>query len=1296
MIVRPKSYILKWIYPALVLMLACSCGKLDNLDSDDFDFFGKNDKKDITELRQYSETPMSDSPLVEFLVDKSDKMSSEYEKHIRKTCDYAKLPYRAVNISQINANPIFHPSARVLCVADTKKLSQGAIDKLIEFVANGGSLFMPFATEDKRVGYLIGFKPEAEFETDIKAKGFSFRFPMLPNLKDQIYDENAVHFGYSKSNFTANIKVLATAISDSQFPLILENKIGKGKVIFYNTTMIFEKIDRGLLFSGIIKGLEGIPYPIANTSTIFLDDFPSPVYDIKSEPIKSEMNLTITDYVKKVWWPDMMTLAKQHNISYSAMICFDYKNMVNPPFEFDQWDMHKVRTNKKSEVLSDWLVRNVQKNGHELAFHGYNHVSLYKRNWKNPFFVGTALKAVQKKWEVSNFGPLPITYVPPSNIIDSEGLRLLLQGMPSLKYMCSVYLGETPEGGNREFDFDPYNPGLFDYPRTCDGFYMYPDKKYAQQSAYIFTGIWTHFVHPDDVYQIPNMGAGDAGKFDLRNGEGYGWLKTKGKNGGLFTIFSDYLKQIQVTYPQIRYVNAGEGGAIVNDWRASKFRHTAKDGSYTVEELDNERSLSDKQYWFMYSSVENVGKFENQLKNSGATFSKTPYIDGWLFSIYTNRSKIILKDLEYKTQEELIATRNAVQSVMGNYRVFRSNVAKYNAGNDTRWTDDTEANFKKELADLKAKMLSETKIDSVTWNKYAKYMSWEDRGAEVWEMLDAHNLKYPSEQNMVYSKELNKIVDYPDDIIREKWIYLQLIAAPNDKALLVDYNASYSTIENKDKITKAFVALRKSDKSFDTYLLYLKHLVDYNLPAALEEVKEVVPTEAYKSVASEIAWGFANNEQYREAYEWSVFGSDVDFATKMFWLTELKSYETLELAYNKHIKEHPEDYKSKAVMSSVLHELGRFKEAWILANSLPESPEKKELRSTFNVDVLYVEADVQQDLIDNHDELFLPEVKAQLIKTARKEEGNFITFKNTTESNKNNPSAFKNVLAYNFYDRRKNLHGIAATYSTMYKINLVIKGGDLDNVTHAIGGMQYQFNNPKSYEKLQYWARARAEYSDYQRWFYQFGMGANISRNKNYKSAEFKIFPAETGPAHSKRIYRMQLNIYQDYYFLKYVNASLSLEGNYYTASKPITSIKTGHSYEGSVTTKFTLDNGVEKKMKFLPFIEGSLSQASIGRATISPAEGYPYWIIDSRLYGGGGLGWKYGLAESNFSTRIEAGYFLDDYSANFQRYSGEVAYQIFDFTQITASFEVYAQSKFYSNIVQFGVKYNLKKRKKK
>jgi hypothetical protein len=262
----------------------------------------------------------------------------------------------------------------------------------------------------------------------------------------------------------------------------------------------------------------------------------------------------------------------------------------------------------------------------------------------------------------------------------------------------------------------------------------------------------------------------------------------------------------------------------------------------------------------------------------------------------------------------------------------------------------------------------------------------------------------------------------------------------------------------------------------------------------------------------------------------------------------------------------------------------------------------------------------------------------------------------------------------------------------MYNLKYDVE--DVDNITHTVYGLQYQYNSPKANEKWKYWSKIRAEYSDYDKYYFHFGLGANLSKNKRFTSAEIKIFPAENGPCYSKNIYRMQTNLYNDAFLFNKINTSLSIEGNFYTKSKDNTTVKTTNSFEGTMTGKAIWDKGLVKKSKWLPFVEISYLRSSIGDATFDLSLGYPYWMIDERFYSGGGLGWKF--TKTDFTTQLEAGWFYDTYSSDFKRFVGNLTYQIFDFTAITANFEMYLQSKFYSNVIQFGVKYNMKKKQRK
>lgn len=1284
-----QNITVKRFLAVIIIFSAWSCADFDSVvNPKNFNLFDNNTQIETSFRRYPEDNSLNLPPLVEFIVDYENPNSVKYSNHIKKVCDYTKIPFGTVNIKNWNADLALSHSTRVVCVLETKKLNNASAEKMLDFTAKGGTLFIPFVNDDKRFAYLIGFRPEAEFDTDTKARGYRFLQSFIPGISGKSILDDVVQYGMKKQNFNPEVKIWATAVNDVDFPTITENKIGNGRVVYYNSATYLQKHDRGLLFAGILKGLESIPYPVANTSTIFLDDFPSPVYDSKVEPIKSEMNLSIAEFVHKVWWPDMIELAEKYNISYCAVPAFDYNDKTDPPFLFEQWDAKKVKADNKVEPLSSWLMRDCIKNKHELGFHGYNHVSLIKRDWKKPEFIVTSLENVQKKWKVSNFGNFPTSYIPPSNIIDATGLKKLKEGMPSLKYMCSLYLGELHEGGNREFDFDPFHPNFFDYPRISSGFYMGDTEKYYQQSLYLFTGIWNHFVHPDNVFQIPSPFNKSAGNYDLRNGRELGWRKTKGKNTSLLQEFDQYLKEITRLYPQIRFLNANDGGNITLDWRASQFNHKIINGNYIVEELNPEKSISDNQYWFMFGSLENAEQIENQLKENTVIFSRTPFQDGYLYSIYTNQSKISIKDLrpDQNDNSPVIAERK-------NYYDFLIKMREYEVAGTADENYEEKIRLEKEA--LKQRMLSESEINYEVWNKYAEYMNWTNEGEVLWKMLEKHCIKYPTKNNIMYSQELEKIVWYPNDLTMEKWMSARIKVMPGNADLLNSYVANFNTPENHEKIKEMLIALLSVDTSQKSLLDYIQHLLWYEPHNALAEVDKIEPSEDFRTLATDITWLYANNKNLQKAYDWSLYSNEIDFSTKMYWLYELQQYDLLIDEYKKYILKNPDDYKVKAIMSGLYHGMGKFKEAWELADSLPDSREKEELRKNLNRDVVYVEDFLKQYLLQFHPDFFLANVKENLYTERRLKYGNFIESENKLQTNMDLKRALHTVHSYNFYDTKKNLHRIAATYSEFYPLtHPTIAIAEIpveDNLFRRVYGLEYRFKNPFSYEKLQYWSRFRVEGDNHSRMYFQVGAGLHITRNKRFSSFQINAAPAETAPAHAKNIYQVKTNLYHSMYFVKKINVSLSIEGNYYTKSDQNDDFETDNNIEGNVTLRTAWDNGDPKKMKFVPYLESAYS-----RGSQNLSNGYPYWMLESRLNGGAGLEWAYGLEEDDFRIKLDASYFLDDYSKEFQRFSGNASYRFLKFTSITASFQLFNQSKFYSNTIQFGLKHNFKEKSNK
>lgn len=1279
----------------ILLFISSSCGKLENLtNTGEFSFFSTDE--DGRNLRRYSNISPDNPVLIQYIVDDNNIECVKTFNHLKKVCDYTKLSIKRIPLKVWNTTPTISESTRVLCIYDTKNIKSNTLDVILSFVAKGGTLFVPLNSEDKRFNFLLGIKPEANMEIDLKSAGFNFTIPILPDYVNKPFKLDEIFYGLKGNNFKSDIKILSVAANNPEFPLIIENKVGNGKVILFNTTNYYQKSDRGLLFSGILKGLEGIPYPVANVSVIHLDDFPSPVFSIFKEPVSSELNQNLAQYVQKTWWPDLAKLADEFDIKYTALTTFDYDNNIQPPFLFSQWDNNKTKINNKNEVISDWLAKDVLKKGHELGFHGYNHVSLLQHDWKNADFAELALNSAEKKWKINGYGSLPVSYVPPSNEIDKFGLQVLSKAMPSIKFMCSIYTGDFNEGGNREFDFEPLEPKLFDFPRISSGFYINNKVDFAVNSMYLYTGIWTHFVHPDDIYQTPTSNSKSQGLYALRNIDGLGWYKTPNSNKAMLPLFRDLIKEMKTRYPQLRFVNATDGGYLVNDWRASKFIHENINGEYSVGETNNTESMTQKQYWFLYGSNENSKNIEAKLKKENSVFKKTPFLEGHLYSIYTDEPKIKTIDLNVKNNYDIAALYTISMSVKKEYNDYLQRVIDFNK--EQIYVDTSDEDHRKELETLKQKMISTPEINKEIWNKYTIFLTWEESGNEVWKMLDEHVKKYPSKNNIMYSAELNKIVDYRTEAEREKWLRMQFQINPTNKSILIDYISSYNSPEYKDYIKDAIDKLILIDNSLETRILFLDYLLNYDHKKALEFLQNVEPTVDYETLSTAISWLYADENDFKKALDWSVFTNDIDFYSKMTWLIESKDYDRLVIEYSKYKIDNPNDFKVNALMSATYHEMGKFKNSWIIANELPEGNEEKEiLRAMLNKDVEYESSDLIEDLIKNHKALFYPETLERLLKKERKEFGNFLNYNSGLTTNREQNATVKNILSYNFYDKKKNLHTIGNTFSKMYKLDFDISDKK-DNITHDLYGFEYGFARAKKEGKINYYSSTRLEYSNKDVFFFQFKAGLNHSKLKNYKSLEFNMAPAESGAAHSKSIYRFQMNYFQDLYFWNLFNASLSLEGNYYNSSTTKgTPIITKETYEGSATAKLFYDKGQDRKYKILPFIESSYSEGSIkGDYKNILRTGYPNWMIDSRFYYGGGFAFKIGKEDSNFNFRFDGGYFEDDFSDNFQRVSGVASYLIFDYTQISINFELFIQELYYSNAVQFGIKHSLKKRTKK
>ena len=199
--------------------------------------------------------------LLEEILDSATVPHNGFEKQFRLLSDHGKLPTTSTYFKTWEYYKI-KKNLREIILHNSSDLSDESLAALLEFVSNGGTLFLPNISIDKRMGYFYGLKGNSRIVIDSMARGISLLSNFLPNGAGGQYDDYNYHDGLAGSSFSNEITVLATAVNREKFPLIVENRIGKGKVLLFNTQMDYTDANLNVLFSGILSGLEGIPYPV--------------------------------------------------------------------------------------------------------------------------------------------------------------------------------------------------------------------------------------------------------------------------------------------------------------------------------------------------------------------------------------------------------------------------------------------------------------------------------------------------------------------------------------------------------------------------------------------------------------------------------------------------------------------------------------------------------------------------------------------------------------------------------------------------------------------------------------------------------------------------------------------------------------------------------------------------------------------------------------------------------------------------------------------------------------------------
>lgn len=471
----------------------------------------------------------------------ADKASAVAYEQFDVILNDMKLGTDRIDLS-VSEIPDFNNYSLVIVLFSDLSYMGNELVELCQWVYNGGNVLFPL-TIDKNA-----YSSAIENKIGIEASyGYSYVGSMYINEDFMLGGGKAFAIeGAYESARTVQLNPKTTKVhvaigKKDGVPLIWEASYGEGKFVLDNFGMC-DKAYRGFFSASISLFFPVFAYPVINGSVFYLDDFPSQIPEGSNYYINRDFGTTVRDFYINTWWPDMMNLADKYNLKYTGLAIECYDDAIDGTTD----------ANPDTATFLNFGNMLLRKGG-ELGYHGYNH---------QPLAIGREYYGIYdyKAWQnedaiVKSFSHLidfcdrlfpdanMSVYVPPSNLLASEGREILLNNFSQIKTLSGIYLPDDVLDFALLQEFEVDENGVVDQPRIVSGCSMDDFMAIGALSELNFHYVNNHFTHPDDA-------------LDPDRGAELGWRE-------LYKSFDAYMNWLYTSAPNLRNFKGSELSAAV-------------------------------------------------------------------------------------------------------------------------------------------------------------------------------------------------------------------------------------------------------------------------------------------------------------------------------------------------------------------------------------------------------------------------------------------------------------------------------------------------------------------------------------------------------------------------------------------------------------------------------------------------------------------------------------------------------------------------------------------------------------
>lgn len=521
---------------------------------------------DITYLDRDKAIPAADAIAGEkatnlLVIDSSQEGVSDAESMLDRVLLDMKVPTVTVDLAQGDEIPTLKQyQTMVIAMPNLDPLGEHVL-QIMQWVKKGGGVM--FAMTPEKTGYLDVIGPQIGIESS--AYKYVVAEGITPSEDFMLGGGQTYMFSdpfKSSLSVALNDRAQVEAVSSNgRTPLVWRSSVESGTAVMCNIG-IYVKMVRGFYASAFSLLSSAMAYPVINSAAFYLDDFPSPVPSGNGKYIKRDYNMSISEFYAQVWWPDLVRLAERYGIRFTGVMIENYgDDTKNDPV--------RQTDNTQFEYYGGLLLR---QNG-EIGYHGYNHQPLVLPNtdygneytyvqWPNRKAIVDSLNELIAFQKTVLPAATSSVYVPPSNILSSEGRQIIGEDVPQIRAIASMAF---PPDSSLEYvqEFGVAADGVVEAPRIVSGSMVNNSyMRLAAVSELNMHYVSTHFMHPDDL-------------LDEDRGAKEGW-ETYRKG------LEDYLDWLEQSAPSIRMQTGTECAAAVQRFSGLTVSMATSDDSWDL------------------------------------------------------------------------------------------------------------------------------------------------------------------------------------------------------------------------------------------------------------------------------------------------------------------------------------------------------------------------------------------------------------------------------------------------------------------------------------------------------------------------------------------------------------------------------------------------------------------------------------------------------------------------------------------------------------------------------------------